>query len=191
MRPEERCQPFGATVGGRGPASVQTSGLPYSPPVRTWIKVTLGAGIVAAVAFIAIAGTGTYYFLRHLDTGSSTEADSRLGFDAIRARFPGRPPLIEIVNARSGDIRIERSAHPEGRRARTLHVLTWDPETGERLSTDVPVWLMKFSSLNAISRLGLAPDKFRLTAEDVARYGPGIVVDYRPTGQAHVMLWVD
>ena len=159
--------------------------------MRTWVKVALGGVLLAVVAFGVLAGTGSYYFLRHLETGDAGEADVRSELDALRARFPGRPPLIEIVNLQTADVRVNRAPHPEGRRAHTLHVLTWDPETGDRLSTDLPIWLMRFTTLNVLSRLGIAPEKFRLTAEDVIRYGPGIVVDHRPAGGALVMLWVE
>jgi hypothetical protein len=159
--------------------------------MRTWIKVGIGVVIAGVVAFGALAGTGAYFFLRHLDTGTATETDTRRDFDAIRTRYGSRPPLVQIVDLKTADIRVERAAHPEGRRAHTLHVLTWKPESGDRLSTDVPLWLMRFSSVNVLSHLGLAPEKYRLTAEDVMRYGPGIVVDYRPPGQDHVLIWVE
>ncbi len=53
------------------------------------------------------------------------------------------------------------------------------------------VWLMRFSSVNVLSRLGLAPEKFRLTVQDVEQYGPGIVADYRRPGHSHVLIWVE
>jgi hypothetical protein len=42
-----------------------------------------------------------------------------------------------------------------------------------------------------LSHLGIAPEKFRLTAEDLARYGPGIVVDYRQPGSDQVLIWLE
>jgi hypothetical protein len=50
---------------------------------------------------------------------------------------------------------------------------------------------MRFSSVDLLSRLGIAPEQFRLTADDLARYGPGIVLDYRPAGQSHAIIWVE
>jgi hypothetical protein len=159
--------------------------------MRTWVKATIAVVGLAVVAFIALAGTGAYFFFRHLETASATEADVRRDADAIRARYGARPPLIEIVNLEKADVRVHRTPHPEGRRAQTLHVLTWDAERGDRLRTDVPLWLMRFSSVNVLSHLGLAPEKYRLTAEDVAAYGPGVVVDYRQPGRSQVLIWVE
>ncbi|HYN08998.1 MAG TPA: hypothetical protein VES67_16565 [Vicinamibacterales bacterium] len=158
--------------------------------MRTWVKVSLAGVALVVVGIAALAGTGAYFVLRNLDTRSATEAETLREFDVIRAKFGPRQPLVEIINPQSGDIRLNRLVHPEGRRATTLHVITWNVD-GEVLRTEVPVWLMRFSTLNVLSTLGVAPDKFSLTAEDVQRYGPGIVVDYRRPGQNHVLIWVE
>jgi hypothetical protein len=156
-----------------------------------WVKYTLIGLVIAIIGFAALAGTGAYYFLRHLDTRKASEADTLKEFDAIRARYPGRQPLIELVNPQAGDIRIHRLVHPEGKRATSLHVLTFDAEDGERLMTDVPLWLMRFSSVNILSKLGIAPDKYRLTVQDVEQYGPGVIADYRRAGKNAVIIWVE
>ena len=155
------------------------------------MKWTLGGVLAALIAFGVLAGTGAYYFLRHLETGKAGEAETLKQFEGIRARFPERPPLVEIINPQAGDVRVNRLVHPEGRRPTDLHVLTWEAENGQRLETDVPLWLMRFSSLNVLSRLGIAPSRYRLTVQDIIRYGPGIVVDFRRPGQNHVLVWVE
>ena len=152
---------------------------------------TLTGVVLVVIGFIALAGTGTYYFLRHLETAPANETDSGREADSVRARFKGRPPMIEVVNLKAGDVKIQRVAHPEGRRAETVHVLTWKAEDGQMLKTDLPLWLMRFSSLNVLSHLGLAPSKFRLTVEDLKRFGPGIVVDHRQPGQNQILIWLE
>jgi len=159
--------------------------------MRKWVKYTLIGVATVVLCMMAFAGMGAYYVLRHLDTQSAGEADTLKEFDAIRARFGPRQPLIEIVNPQAADIRVNRLAHPQGLKAGTVHILTWNAEDNERLETDVPLWLMRFSSINILSKLGIAPDKFRLTVQDVERYGPGIVADYRSPGRSHVIVWVE
>jgi hypothetical protein len=158
--------------------------------MRTWVKFTLAGVAIAVLGFSILAGTGAYYVFRHLDTTPATETDTLKAFDAQRARFGTRPPLIEIVDPLAADIRVNRSTHPQGLRASTIHVVSWNVE-GERVQTDMPVWLMRFSSINILSKLGVAPDRFRLTVDDVVRYGPGIVVDFRQAGKNSVLVWVE
>ena len=160
--------------------------------MRKWVKWTLAAFVGLIVLILIAGGVGGYYVFRHLETSQTTEAVILKEFDAIRARFPERLPLVEIVNPQAGDIRINKLTHPEGREATTLHVLTWNrDEGGEKLQTDVPLWLMRFSSVNILSKLGVTPSKYRLVVHDIERYGPGIVADYRRPGQSHVLIWAE
>jgi hypothetical protein len=159
--------------------------------MRPWVKWTLGGILLAIVTFGILAGIGGYYVLRHLETARATEADTLKQFEAIRARFPERQPLVEIINPQAGDIRINRLTHPEGRQATVLHVLSWKAEEGQRLETDLPLWLMRFSSVNVLSKLGVMPSKYRLVVRDIEQYGPGIVADYRRPGESLVLIWVE
>jgi len=159
--------------------------------MRTWVKVSLVGIVVVILGFATLAGTGAYFFFRQLETRTASENETKGDFEAIKTRFAGRQPLVEVVDLQSADLRINRVAHPDGRRAETVHVLTWSASEEELLKTNVPLWLMRFSSINILSHLGIAPQKFRLTAEDLARYGPGIVVDYLKPGSTHVLIWLE
>jgi hypothetical protein len=159
--------------------------------MRTWVKVTL-AGFAACLLVVGLlAGAGAYLFFRHLETTNVPETSAKADFEVVRTKFGGRPPLIDVTNPRSGDIRMNRVKHPQGLRARTVYVMTWNAEDDELLKTDIPLWMMRFSSINVLSHLGIAPNRYRLTAEDVASFGPGIVVDYSEAGAKSVLIWVE
>jgi hypothetical protein len=159
--------------------------------MRTWVKATLGGVALIAVAVIALAGTGAYFVFRHLEKRAVDEAASVQAINAVRARFGPRPPLVEIADPRRADIRINRSNAPSTSRVDTIHVINWKSDTGELVRADVPLWLMRFSSVNILSQLGIAPAKFRLTVSDIERYGPGIIVDYGSAGAFRVLVWVE
>jgi hypothetical protein len=159
--------------------------------MRTWVKVTLGGAALIAVAVVALAATGAYFVFRHMDTRTGGEAEAIQAIDAIKARFGTRPPLVEIVDPVRGDIRIHRAAQSSNPRVDTIHVINWKSETRELSRTQVPLWLMRFSTVNLFSQLGIAPAKFRLTVSDIEQYGPGIVVDYSSPGSFRMLLWVE
>jgi hypothetical protein len=159
--------------------------------VRTWAKVTLGVAALVALAYLALAGTGAYFVLRHLDTRSSTEAAAMRELDALRGRFGARPPLVEIADARSGDIRINRDPGTDAKAITTLHVLAWKAESHELVRMEVPLWLARFSALNVLSKLGVGPAKLRLSVQDIERYGPGVVIDFGGSGADRAVVWTD
>jgi hypothetical protein len=159
--------------------------------MRTWVKATIGVVVLIAVAFMALMATGAYFVGRNMERHTSAEADADKEFEAIKARFGTRLPLIEIGNPVSTDIRINRPTDASTASVDTLHILNWKAENRELMRTAAPVWLLRFSSLNIASRLGLAPERFRLTVGDIQRYGPGIIVDYGKPGEFRVLVWVE
>lgn len=159
--------------------------------MRTWVKATIGAAAVVTACIVALAGTAGYFVLRNLDRRSATEAAALREIGTIRTRFGSRPPLIEIVDPRKADVRVNRLASSNGARVTTFHVVNWKAEDAEMVRTEAPIWLMPFSSVNILSQLGVAPANLRLTVQDVERYGPGIVVDYSQPGTVRVLVWVD
>jgi hypothetical protein len=160
--------------------------------MRTWIKATIGGAALVAVCILALGGTAGYYVFRSFEKTHASEAAAILEMDGIKARFGVRPPLVEIINPRSMDVRVNRLASSDdGARVQTVHVVNWKAEDGEVVRMEVPLWLMRFSSLNIFSQMGLAPEKIRLTVQDIERYGPGVVVDYNRPGATHLLVWVD
>ena len=106
-------------------------------------------------------------------------------------RHGPRAPLIEIADVRKADIRINRPTEPSATRVDTIHIINWKSETHELSRADVPLWLMRFSTLSIASQLGIAPVNLRLTVDDVERYGPGILVDYGSPGAFRMLMWVE
>ena len=159
--------------------------------MRTWVKATLGGVALIAVALVALAATGAYFVLRHMEKRAGSETEAVQAIDAVKARFGSRAPLVEIIDPQRADLRINRPVEASAPRVDTIHVINWKSDTGELIRTDVPLWLMRFSTLNIASQLGIAPEKFRLTVGDVERYGPGIVVDYGSQGTFRMLVWVD
>jgi hypothetical protein len=159
--------------------------------MRTWVKATLGGVALIVVALVALGATGAYFVLRHMEKRAGSEAEAVQAMDAVKARFRSRPPLIEIIDPQRADIRINRPVEASASRVETIHVINWKSDTAELSRTDVPLWLMRFSTVNIASQLGIAPAKFRLTVSDVQRYGPGIVVDYGSQGDSRLLVWVD
>ncbi|CAN5802767.1 hypothetical protein BH18ACI5_BH18ACI5_05570 [soil metagenome] len=159
--------------------------------MRVWVKVTVGGAALVALAFIALAGTGAYFVFRHLDKRTAAEVASVSAIEAVRTRFGPRPALIEIADPRSGDIRINRPDEPSTTPVGTIHVINWKSDTGELVRCEFPLWLMRFSSVNVLSQLGVTPARFRLTVTDIERYGPGIVADYSSPGSFRILVWVD
>ena len=159
--------------------------------MRTWVKVTVGGIAILAIGFAVLAGTGAYFVFRNMEKRTGSEAEAIKAIEAVRARFGTRPPLVELTDPRRADVKINRATDAAAARVTTVHIMNWERDTGELMQTAAPLWLLRFSSVNIASQLGIAPANFRLTVSDIERYGPGIVVDYGAAGSSRVLVWVD
>lgn len=159
--------------------------------MRTWVKVTIGGVALVLLAFAALGGTAAYYVMRNLEERAAGEAEAVKLIEDVKARYGPRPPLIEISDPRRADVRINRASDASTTRVDTIHVLNWKSDTRELSRVEMPLWLMRFSTINLASRLNIAPAKLNLTVSDVERYGPGIIVDYGSPGTSRVLVWVD
>lgn len=107
--------------------------------MRTWVKVTLAGFAVVAVAFLALAGTGAYFVVRHMEKQAGSEVEAARAIETIKERFGSRPPLVEIVDPRKGDIRINRPADVSSTPVDTVHIFNWKRDTGDLMRTSVAI----------------------------------------------------
>lgn len=159
--------------------------------MRRWVKFTIGGVALIALALAVVGGTAAYYVMRTLEERPAGEAEAVKLIETVKARYGSRPPLIEIADPRRADVRINKTADASATRVDTIHVVNWKSETGELSRMEMPLWLMRFSSINLASNLNIIPAKLNLTVSDVERYGPGIIVDYRTPGASRILVWVD
>ena len=128
--------------------------------MRTWVKASLAVVALIAVGFIALAATGAYFVFRSMEKRAGSEAEAIRAIDAVKARFGQRPPLVEITDPRRIDIQINRPADASPTRVETVHIINWKSETGEVMRMQAPLWLMRFSTVNIASQLGIAQPTF-------------------------------
>jgi hypothetical protein len=158
---------------------------------RRWVPIV--AGVAVLLVFLGIgAALISFAWLREHTTLERDVAASRAdeAFAAAVKGFLDPRPAIEV-----GEDRRPRPAAGLPRRnpgqVTTLHLLAWDP--GERALADVtlPMWLVRLKSGpiqfgGYVS--GLDDHGVRLTAEDIERLGPGVLLDFTAPSGERVLL---
>lgn len=160
--------------------------------LKTWVWVVLGIAAVCILFVIAMAGVGIYYFAQHVDTTRATPAAATQEFDAVRARFEGQRPLIEL-DARGNLLRADTDREaPHGvPRPEHLHVMAYDPDEGGLVKVTVPFWLLRMKTNGSIDFGGrdMKLEDLKLTVEDLDRLGPSLVLDQVDAGGDRVLVW--
>ena len=161
--------------------------------LKPWVWVVLGIAAVCILFVIAMAGAGIYYFTQHIDAAQVTPAAAAVEFDAVRTRFQGRKPLIEIdAHGRFLRSNTDREPPPDARPPDTLHVMAFDPDDGGLVKVTIPFWLLRLKVNDATVNFGgnsMNLEDLKLTVDDLERFGPSLVVDQSNEGGDRVLAW--
>ena len=161
--------------------------------LKTWVWVVIGVVAMGILGVIALAGAGAYYFARNIEATNASPEVAASEFDAIRARFAGQQPLIELDER--GNLRkanTDRPAPPDARRPEGLHVLAFDPDDGGMVKLRVPFWLLRMQMGGGtidLSGRRVDLEDLKLTVEDLERFGPTLELDQTSTGGDRVLVW--
>ena len=161
---------------------------------RTWLWVVLGVFM-----FFVIVGAGGLFFAvsffrqsMTVTDMSATSADQE--FSAIRSRFAGKQPLIQMVDGRPEVVAHDDRQPASTRQLTTMHVVAWDDDDGKMMKFDIPFWLLRLKSgpfrMSAYAA-DLDDRGITLRVEDVERHGSGIVLDTSDMPDGRILIWTE
>lgn len=161
--------------------------------LKTWVWVVVGIAAVGILFVIAMAAAGIYYFTQHIETKKATPAIAASEFDAVRERFRGQKPLIEL-DERGRFLRsnMDRPTPANPRMPEAIHVLAFDPDDEGLVKLTVPFWLLRLKMDNSTIDFGSSSvrlEDLKVTVEDLERFGPTLILDQRNAGGDRVLVW--
>jgi len=154
-------------------------------------------GIVAftmlvGVGLVAVAGFFVYQqFAFKSDPASEKVARAR--FEEVARRFEGQTPLLEIRDGEAVFLpRRDPPATP--RRVDALHIMVWEPHDERVVSLNIPFWLIRMTNGHPIKLStgdGHVDDRphLKITAQDLERHGPGLILIHRDGSGERVIVW--
>jgi hypothetical protein len=154
-------------------------------------RIALAIAVAALVA-MSIFGNLVY---RAVSVTEASPSEALIRFTAVRKRFADQVPMLEVEA--SG--RITRSAAPPGAASavpgvKRLEVLGYRAAEERLVTAHVPFWFLslKGPALQfAVRDTGLDLERLGLTAEDLARHGPGLVLDQVSPNGDRLLVWAE
>jgi len=88
----------------------------------------------------------------------------------------------------------EEPAAAPGEPVEALHIIVWDPDERKVIKLNMPFWLLRMTKgqpikLSSDDEFGGEPMKLKITAEDIERRGPGLILDHREASGERVLVW--
>jgi len=164
---------------------------------KTWLSILIACVIIVGILAIAVVGGTAFFFYRHINTQYTPRENAEVQFAEARARFAGRQPLIEM---RRGDEPVVHrelvdAARGQGR-IETIRVLAYDADARKLVRVSIPFWLVRLAPGNNFSFLNdhdidIDAERIRLTADDLERLGPSLILDAHDRRGALVLVWTE
>jgi hypothetical protein len=158
------------------------------------MRVTPAAWLIAGLVVAATGGLlfSGWAFTRWVDLTRVEPGAAASAFEAARAPWQGRPPLVSFEE-NGAMVRHEGERNPPGR-PRVLRALLYQPTEQRLVRAEVPMWFLKMkgpAARYALRGTGLDLDALGLTPADLERHGPGLVLDHvGPSGEP-LLVWTE
>lgn len=148
--------------------------------------------VVAAGAVVGFAIFGVMVY-RAVEVEQADRSEALRRFAAVRAAFGEAPPMLAV----DASGRVVRRADRPGavpRPLERLEVLAYRVGEERLVSAHVPFWFFRLKRPAieyALSGTGLDLDRLKLTAEDLERHGPGLVLDQTSANGDRLLVWTE
>ena len=155
-----------------------------------WSRV----GVVLLVC--GAAGVSLFAVLAWRATSSEAigPAAAMRRLDALHARLGSAVPILSLSS--DGTV-INRAPAPADAPAAPPHrivVSVYRADTNRLVETRIPFWFFRIKAPAAdfaLEGTGLSFRRLGITADDLRRYGPRVVIDHRTAGAGRLLVWTE
>jgi hypothetical protein len=159
-------------------------------------SVFLIVGIGAASVVLAAAILAFWFVASHRQVDPASPQLAEAEFSALRVRFTGQQPLLDMTRREPADAVAVSSSRPAP--LHSVHTVIFDRRGGDRLiRITVPYWFARRSAFNWLGQLTplddteFDPEAIRLSRDQLERRGPGLVVYFQHPSGGQFISWVD
>ncbi len=151
--------------------------------------------VVLALVACAVVAIGVFGFLasRAVTVEEAPAPEALRRFESIRAALGGREPLIGLDEA--GNV-IRRAAPPltAPRPVTRLGVIAYQSAEQRLVTADVPMWFFKMKGPPTqflVRGTGLDLERLQITARDLERFDPSVVIDHTRANGDRLLVWTE
>ena len=160
------------------------------PKSRKALWIILGVVAFILLCIVAFAAFGFYFVANNLRMEQATPAVAEQSFDGVRARFK-EAPIIALDEQRRVTLSRRPPAQAADTKPQTMYVMAYDPDEGRIVNLTIPFWMLRLGREKI--RLGSGGDlqfeQLQITADELERYGPALLLDHRNRQGHRVLVW--
>lgn len=162
---------------------------------KKWVPIVVGVAIFVVIVGLGLIGSCVYLLTRQVSVQTMSRSAGAEEFDKMRAQLAGQQPFIELPDEDSDAAPVvhrELATHPAGQ-VNTVHVRVWAPRDGKLVRLDLPMWTLRLMGGKPIT-IETGHNTFggvslKVTAEDIDRRGPGLLIDHASRRGERLLVW--
>ncbi len=164
-----------------------------------WVLIIVGTVVLIVVVCVGVLGVAGYYVYKQFgfENAPATAMSAERDFTQVLDRFKGQQPLIRMVDGEPV-VRRELPVNPRAveHRIEAVHILVWQPDEGKVFRMNIPFWVLRMSKGKPmhigreISEDG-EPLRLNITARDIEKCGPCLILDLTKPGRERVLVWAE
>ena len=160
---------------------------------RKWVPIVVGVAIFVVIVGLGLVGSCVYLLTRQVSVQTMSRSAGAEEFDRMRAQLAGQQPFIELPDEDSDAAPVvhrELATHPTGQ-VNTVHVRVWAPRDRKLVRVDLPMWTLRLmgSKPMTIETGSAGRVSLRVTAQDIDRRGPGLILDHTGRRGEKLLVW--
>ena len=160
----------------------------------SWTVIILGIStflLVVGVGLVAVVGYVLYQQFA-FQAKSATEISAGEEFAQVVAKFEGQKPYLVIRDGQP--VVSDEPAAAPGKPVEALHIIVWDPDEQKVVKLNMPFWLLRMTKgqpirISSDDEFGGDAMRLKITAEDLERRGPGLILDHKEATGERVLVW--
>jgi hypothetical protein len=149
----------------------------------------VGGGLAIGLALAAILfSQSTFELVRSPAAAAAAE------MDAVRARFGGAKPYLDLHATSSGLVgRSNRALEPDAAAPiATVHLVAWRAREERLVRASGPYWALRVGGWKARAMVAVAGVEWEgLDLPDLGRHGPGLIIDHTTPAGDRLLVWAE
>jgi hypothetical protein len=165
---------------------------------KNWGLIILGIVIFVIIVGAGVIGTFGYIVYRQMDVQTANVQAPDEEFARALKKFEGQVAFIELPEGLGpGTLVVHREQMAREPASLTgLRVLAWGPRDKKLVRLTLPMWLLRLSGRQGVSLSDRdvplsANMNLRVTADELERHGPGLILNFTTTTGERVLVWAE
>ena len=159
---------------------------------KTGKTILMAVVAVISLVGITVVGLGIWFFTSVIERVDANEERAERVFAEVRTRFAGSEPVMKM--SERGPV-VVRDPPPSSARKelQNVRMMAWYPEDRRIASVSLPFWLVRMNpgAMNISASSAVPGVKVSITAADLDRYGPAVVIDHTDEDGSRVLIWTE